>query len=251
MIIFIHGKELQDEHDLGWLDYGARMYMPELGRWGAVDPLSEKMRRWSPYNYAFGNPLRFIDADGMKPNDIIIFGSTKGSQDYTYVPGQKYEGKDKFIGETVDALNYVYQNSETGAREISEVANDHSFNVYVVETKGTDINAETPGSPNINFNPKSGLATANNEAPNGTQSPAVGLAHEVSHKNNVRKEGGVAVNNRLKTKDSQYSNKEEKKVITEVEQKVVKELNKKGANEATRDNHKGSDRKVTCSKCTY
>jgi hypothetical protein len=41
------------------------MYMPELGRWGVVDPLSERSRKWSSYTYGYDNPLIFIDPDGM------------------------------------------------------------------------------------------------------------------------------------------------------------------------------------------
>jgi len=61
------GQEREDE--LGLYYYGARWYMPEIGRFLQVDPAREFV---NPYSYVGNHPISFVDEDGEMAGVVAV-----------------------------------------------------------------------------------------------------------------------------------------------------------------------------------
>ena len=60
-------KELIEDGDLGWYDYGFRFYDAQIGRFPQLDPLAFDYPYYTPYQYAGNEPIANIDLDGLEP----------------------------------------------------------------------------------------------------------------------------------------------------------------------------------------
>ena len=123
-----NGKELQDELGLNMYDYGARGYMPDIGRFSEIDPLAEKSSRWTPYSYCLDNPLNMIDPDGRDPVTTI-----NSSSNYTLT----YNGKNNYTLTNVSNTNVTTTNDD-GSSTVNSTSKTTNVNYTMSENKNGD-----------------------------------------------------------------------------------------------------------------
>ncbi|RZJ40460.1 MAG: cell well associated RhsD protein, partial [Chryseobacterium sp.] len=63
-------RDIVEFREIDLSDPDAQPYLDTAGRWFSPDPLSEEFSEWSPYNFSFNNPVRFVDPDGRAPAEV-------------------------------------------------------------------------------------------------------------------------------------------------------------------------------------
>ncbi|MFY1047878.1 RHS repeat-associated core domain-containing protein [Chryseobacterium sp. GP-SGM7] len=91
-----NGKELQET---GMYDYGARFYMPDIGRWGVVDPRSQYTQE--TYSYVWNNPITFADPTGMSGEEVSDWIHNPTTNRYRWDPNVTRKSN------TPEGWNYV------------------------------------------------------------------------------------------------------------------------------------------------
>ena len=123
-----NGQEKSDEiyGEGNAYDFGERIQDPRLGgRWFSVDPLAYKMPGWSPYCFAFNNPISYADYKGLYP----ILTVTNQITGYTAIKVYGKTGNPVIVVPTYKAILKDVTNGKTTVLATYNVTRDGYYNI--------------------------------------------------------------------------------------------------------------------------
>lgn len=248
-----NGKEKDNEvngYDNAY-DFVARIQDPRLGRWLSVDPLQKKYADLSPYNFAGNSPIAFYDPNGKEI--IINYKDENGKmQSLKYLPGIKPATNNTFVQQVHEAVTYIMKDDQSKTfQQLSDHKKTVTINEQLTGSSSRDvIKPDRTGYINVtvHWGANFGLKTTNG----GGMAPSTILLHEAGHalgKLNVngKKALEAAVDSR-KGDGTNFTNPEERRVITQIEtpyilaknQSEAKDINNiKPAIQGSRNDHDG------------
>jgi RHS repeat-associated protein len=165
------GKERDTESGNDY--FGARYYASTMGRfmspdWSAQEEPVPYAKLDNPqtlnlYAYVLNNPLKLLDNDG---HEIRLAADATAQNRGDYARATAYLSRDAGEGAIIHNLNAVQT-------------------VYTVQFINDGNDRFDPNTNTVFWDPRSSLATADNNGKlNGdTQTPALGLGHELDHAN--------------------------------------------------------------------
>jgi RHS repeat-associated protein len=165
-----NSKELNNDHGLGWYNYGARFYDAVLGRFTTIDRFAEKYSSMSPFGYAANNPIKFIDVNGdsIDLSLALTIDKNLGTNTISKLISQlnSITGLNISVGnnghlvyETDDSGNPVVQQtdgknngSQTARNDLVSIINDAQTVKVLIRPGGRTVTEN--GGTNIGIDPK-------------------------------------------------------------------------------------------------
>ncbi len=153
------GKELVLRNHLEYLDYGARYYDPQIGRWHAVDARAEKRLENSQFSFVSNNPILNIDPNGKWDITVHVYQNRK-SYNYGIAIVNDRNGNEVF--------RFNVRVEGIGGRDRMEENSDSPLGIYDIADNNTWLEGGSRASygpnPRLVLTPISGEISQSNRS---------------------------------------------------------------------------------------